>query len=346
MVVSDEGGKKKVTGKERLVCLGIESTAHTFGVGIVDSDGKILADVRTMYKPEAGKGMVPREVSDFHQDNAVGLISEALKQAKIGIEEVGLVAFAKGPGLAPCLHVGASVARYLANVLSVPIVGVNHPVAHIEIGKLTTSAKDPVVLYLSGGNTQVIAFAEGRYRVFGETEDVPVGNAFDVIARELGLKSPGGPEIEKLAAGGRYIELPYVVKGMDLSFSGIISDAKRRIKAGVDPRDLCFSLQETCFAMLTEVAERAMAHTGKDEVLLVGGVAANKRMQSMLKVMCDERGAEMKVVDMKYAGDCGPMIAWTGILQFLSHGKDDMQKTGITQDWRVDDVEIPWMKKE
>jgi bifunctional N6-L-threonylcarbamoyladenine synthase / protein kinase Bud32 len=346
MVVSDEGDKSKDREGKRIVCLGVESTAHTFGVGIVDSEGKIIADVRNMYKPDAGKGMVPREVSDFHLENAAGLISEAVIQANIGFEDIGLVSFARGPGLAPCLHVGSSIARYIASVLKVPLVGVNHPVAHIEIGRLTTKAKDPVVLYLSGGNTQVIAFAEGRYRVFGETEDVPVGNAFDVIARELKLESPGGPEIEKLASGGKYIELPYVVKGMNLSFSGIVSDASRRIKAGVDPKDLCFSLQETCFAMLTEVTERAMAHTGKDEVLLVGGVAANKRMQSMLKTMCEERGAAMKVVDMKYAGDCGPMIAWAGILKYLSLGEDNVSASKITQDWRVDDVEIPWLRNE
>jgi universal protein Kae1 len=339
---SDEAQSR---GGENFLCLGIESTAHTFGVGIVDSEGKILADVRDMYRPAPGKGLVPREVSDYHVANAVSLIEKVLVEAKIKIEDIGLISFAQGPGLPHCLHVGAALARYISMSIGKPLIGVNHPVAHIEVGRLTTEAKDPVVLYLSGGNTQVIAFAEGKYRVFGETEDVPVGNAFDVVARELKLPSPGGPEIERLALGGKYIDMPYVVKGMDLSFSGLISDAKRRIKSGkVDPKDLCYSLQETCFSMLTEVTERALAQTGKSEALLVGGVAANRRMQSMLSSMCEERGAKSYVVDNRFSGDCGVMIAWTGLLYFKEGITTKPEESGLIQEWRVDEVAIPWLK--
>jgi len=328
----------------RSLCLGIESTAHTFGVGIVDSDGKILADVRDMYTPEVGKGMVPREASEYHLKNAVGLVKKAIDEAGVRIKDVDVVAFSQGPGLPPCLNVGASLARYLSSSCSADLIGVNHPVAHIEIGKLTSGTKNPVVLYLSGGNTQVIAFAEDFYRIFGETEDVPVGNAFDVVARELNLKSPGGPEIERLALGGKYVELPYVVKGMDLSFSGIITDIKRKIKSGLSASDICYSMQEVCFAMLTEVTERALAHTGKNEVLLVGGVAANKRLQTMLNGMCKDRGAKCYVVDFKYSGDCGTMIAWTGILAHNSGQKTALAESGIRQKWRTDEVEITWLK--
>jgi len=332
------GGKKNGN-----ICLGIESTAHTFGVGIVDSDGNVLADVRDMFRPEPGKGMIPREASEHHTERGIEIIRDALNQAGLTLENIDVIAFAQGPGLPPCLKVGGVIARYLAMTKKKDLIGVNHPVAHIEIGRLTTGVDDPVILFLSGGNTQVIAFAEGFYRIFGETVDVPVGNAFDVIARELKLKSPGGPEIEKLASGGSYIELPYSVKGMDMSFSGIITESRKNIRNGAKPEDVCHSLQETCFSMLTEVCERALAHTEKNEVLLVGGVAANKRLQDMVKRMCDDRGSDFHVVEFKYSGDCGAMIAWTGMLAYKSGLKTPIKNSNTIQKWRTDETKIEWM---
>ena len=328
---------------KKLVCLGIESTAHTFGVGIVDSDGNILADERIMHTPERGIGIVPRIASEHHMENAFSIISASLEKAGITMSDVNIIAYSQGPGLPPCLNVGASIARYLSISRGIELVGVNHPVGHIEIGRLTAKSKDPVVLYLSGGNTQVIAFTENRYRVFGQTQDIPVGNAFDNVARMLNLKSPGGPEIERLAKDGSYIELPYVVKGMDISFSGIVTEIERNMKGAERPENICYSLQETCFAMLVEVTERALAHTGKNEVLLVGGVAANKRMQEMLGIMCKERGAKMSVVDVKYSGDNGSMIAWTGMLAFVHGCTTPLESSAIKPKWKTDEVDINWV---
>ena len=214
--------------------------------------------------------------------------------------------------------------------------------AHLEIGRLTAKADDPVYMYLSGGNTQIIAFAEGRYRIFGETEDIPVGNCFDVFARDAGLQMPGGPEIERLAKGGKYVELPYVVKGMDLSFTGILTEARKLHKNGVKTENLAYSIQEVCFSMLTEVTERALAHTNKNEVLLVGGVAANRRLQEMVKKMCEERGAKMLVVPDELAGDQGAMIAWVGMLSEKSGYKQKIPER-INPVWRIDQVEVTWV---
>jgi len=332
-----------------MICLSIESTAHTFGVGIVDSRGKILANEKDVYTPKKiGSGIVPHDAALHHMDVGDKLIGAALKKSGLKIDEVDLISFAAGPGLPPCLRVGAVIARYVATVCKKPLVGVNHCIAHIEIGKLTTAAKDPVVLYLSGGNTQVIAFTEGRYRIFGETEDIPVGNAFDVLAREVGLKMPGGPEIERAAVGGEYVELPYTVKGMNLSFTGITTDAIKKFKAGASEKNICFSFQENCFAMLTEVTERALAHTDKQEVLLVGGVAANKRLQAMVRIMCDERGAKLFVAPAEFAGDCGANIAWAGLLAAKVFKKNNFEKfnmknTKTRQSWRTDEVEVSWL---
>jgi N6-L-threonylcarbamoyladenine synthase/protein kinase Bud32 len=214
--------------------------------------------------------------------------------------------------------------------------------AHVEIGKLMTGSKDPVIVYLSGGNSMIIVFAEGKYRVVGETEDIPLGNCLDIVARKMGLNMPGGPKIEKIAKKGKYIELPYIVKGCDLSFSGIATAAINLLKKGAKKEDIAYSLQETCFSMLTEVTERALAHTEKNEVLLVGGVASNKRLQKMMKKMCKEREAKFQVVQPKFAVDNPIMIAWTGILAYKSKWKPDF-KDKIKAKWRIDKVEVTWI---
>jgi N6-L-threonylcarbamoyladenine synthase/protein kinase Bud32 len=333
----------KTTRKmEELICLGIESTAHTFGVGVATEGGRILANVKNVYVPPKG-GIHPREAAQHHASVAGKTVREALRAAKLSPKDLDLISFARGPGLGPTLRTGATAARALAIWLQKPIVGVNHCIAHIEIGRMTTGAVDPVTLYVSGGNSQVIAFDAGRYRVFGETLDIPVGNCLDVFARELGLPHPGGPKIEQLAKEGKnYIPLPYVVKGMDMSFSGMLTEAIRKYRSGANPRDLCLSLQETAFASLVEVTERALAHTEKKEVMLTGGVAANSRLREMLKLMADEHDAKFFVPPSEYCQDCGAMIAWTGILAFKHGAGQKVEDTGVIQRWRTDQVDIPW----
>ncbi len=325
-----------------MICLGIEGTAHTFGIGIVDSRGNILANVTKTYLPKQG-GIHPREAAQFHAANAKTALVEALKSAKLKARDIDLVAFSAGPGLGPCLRTAATAARALACWLDVPIISVNHCIAHIEIGRLIEGAKDPVTLYVSGGNTQVIAFDAGRYRVFGETLDIPIGNCLDVFAREVGLPHPGGPQVERLAREGEnYIPLPYVVKGMDLSFSGLMTEAVRKYKDGADLRDICFSLQETAFAALVEVTERALAHTEKREVMLTGGVAANQRLREMMRLMAEEHGARFYVPPREFCQDCGANIAWTGLLAYTHGARQRLEETVVRQRWRTDEVDILW----
>lgn len=322
-----------------MICLGIESTAHTFGIGILE-DRKILSNEKSVYIPKKGSGIIPRDAAQNHSENTLNVLKKALENANISMKDVDRIAFSMGPGLPQCLRLGAVFSRILSLNYNIPLFPVNHCVAHIEIGKMATNSKDAVVLYLSGGNTQVIAFTGGRYRVFGETEDNPIGNALDVLARGLDLQMPGGPKIEQLAKKGKYFSLPYVVKGMDLSFSGLVTEALKYYKQGKSKEDVAYSFQENCFSMLGEVTERAMAHTDKEEVLLVGGVAANKRLQEMLTIMCEERGAKFFVVPMEYSGDNGSMIAWNGM---INKEPIKIEDSKIDQKWRVDQVEINWM---
>ncbi len=322
-----------------VVVLGIESTAHTFGAGVFDSSGgRILANERSVFSPPAGRGMIPRDCADHHSAECGAVLGRVFSKVKPG--EIGAVAYSRGPGLGPVLRVGLACARSLSGSLGRPLVGVNHAVAHIEVGKWATKARDPVVLYVSGGNTQVIALSSGRYRVFGETLDIPIGNALDVLARNLGLPFPGGPRIEELASrGAKLIDLPYVVKGMDLSYSGLLTHCTRLAKTE-KLEDVCFSFQEHCFAMLAEVTERAVAHTGKSEVMAVGGVAANRRLAQMLRTMCEERGAEFTVVPLEYAGDNGAMIAVTGAL--MAARPEKPEDATVDQRFRVDEQDVFW----
>jgi universal protein Kae1 len=320
-------------------CLGIESTAHTFGIGIAHSSGRILANLWDTYRPPLGWGIKPIDAAEHHVRVRKEVLEKALKEAELSLKEIDLIAFSQGPGLPPCLHKGLEFAKELARKER-PLVGVNHCISHIEIGRLTCMQKDPVVLYTSGANTQILSYVEGRYRCFGETMDIGIGNALDKFGRDIGLEFPAGPRIESLASGGAYQELPYTVKGMDLSFSGIVTEAVRRVRQGQSRKDICFSLQETLFAMLTEVTERALAHTKKQEVLLTGGVAANKRLQEMLEIMCQERGGRFAVVPKELAGDQGAMIAWTGLLMHRARMKT---KPEILPRQRTDDVEVKWL---
>jgi len=321
------------------ICLGIETTAHTFGVGIVNDKGKILANVKDSYTSEHS-GIIPFQAAEHHYDVASDIIDNALKTAKLKLDKINLISFSQGPGMGPSLRVGAIAARTIALKYKTPLVGVNHCIAHLEIGKLITKAKDPVLLYASGANTQIIAFEAGKYRIFGESLDIGVGNFLDSFARYIGLGFPGGPKIYELALKSKnYIELPYVVKGMDISLGGLLTNLKQKYDSKkYKIEDLCYSAQETVFAMLLEVSERAMAHCGKNELLLGGGVCCNKRLQEMAKIMCKERNAKCFIPSNDLLVDNGAMIAWLGVVEFKKRGETKLKNSQILPYWRTDQV--------
>ena len=330
--------------------LGIETTAHTFGIGIADK-GRILANVRDTYTTEKG-GIIPIEAARHHRQVAERLYKGALAKAGISEKEIKAIALANAPGLAPCLIAGMNFAKELATRLEVKIIPVNHCLAHLEIARIT-GAKDPVLLYASGANTQIIAYAGGKYRVFGETLDIGIGNCIDTFARYAGFGFPGGPKIAKLAEEieklsdkeEHYIELPYTIKGMDIAFSGILTNLRQKLESKkYKIGDLAFSLQETIFPMLVEASERAMAHTGKIELALGGGVACNKRLQEMCAIMCAERGAKFFCPANEFLVDNGAMIAYTGeiILNADKNVGIKCSDIDIKPRQRTDEVEVGW----
>jgi N6-L-threonylcarbamoyladenine synthase/N6-L-threonylcarbamoyladenine synthase/protein kinase Bud32 len=325
-----------------MLVLGIEGTAHTVGVGIVDEDCRVLANVYAAVRPAEG-GIHPREAANHHAEKVAPLLRQAVAKAGVAFDDLDAIAFSQGPGLGPCLRTVATAARALALSLDKPILGVNHCVAHLEIGRGRTGCRDPVLLYVSGGNTQVIAYAGGRYRVFGETLDIGIGNMLDKFGREVGMTFPSGPTIEREAkAATTLLPLPYSVKGMDVAFSGMLTAALALRRKGHGLPDLCHSIQETAFAMLTEVTERAMAHVDKDEVLLGGGVARNRRLQAMVGTMARERDARMYVPEGELCIDNGAMIAWTGLLMHRAGVRMAVEDTQVDQRFRTDEVLATW----
>ncbi|MGA7044526.1 MAG: KEOPS complex N(6)-L-threonylcarbamoyladenine synthase Kae1 [Nitrososphaeraceae archaeon] len=337
-----------------MLCLGIESTAHTFGCSVLEfsSDrgniGRVLSDVRDSYKAPEGTGIHPREASRHHAETSPSTLKQSLEKAKILIEDVDVIAYSAGPGLGPCLRIGAVVARTLATFYKKPLVPVNHALGHVELGSMLTGASDPLVLLVSGGHTMIIAFSGNRWRVFGETLDITIGQLLDQFGRSLGFASPCGSRIEQLAnqSSGSYLHLPYVVKGNDVCLSGLLTSALRLAsdKNNVLP-DLCYSLQETAFAMITETIERAMSFSGKKETMVVGGVAANKRLAEMLESACNRFDGNLFVCPIKYAGDNGAQIAWTGILDYVISKKQiSIEKSFIRQSWRIDTIDVGWRK--
>jgi N6-L-threonylcarbamoyladenine synthase len=327
-------------------------TAHTFGVGIAsDKPPYILANAYARYVPEKG-GIHPREASRFMASHAPRVLREALSQAGASMADIDAVAVALGPGLGPCLRTGATIARGLAAYYGKPLVPVNHIIAHIEIGRLATGLRDPLVLFVSGGNTMILAFNKGRYRVFGETLDISLGNLLDTFAREVGIAPPyvieGLHQVDRCAEkGGRLLDLPYIVKGQDVSFSGLLTAALRAVKRGEELGDVCLTLREIAYSSVVEAAERGLAHTRKKSILLVGGVAASPPLREKVGVMAMERGGvEVGLTPPEYSGDNGAMIAWTGLLYYKHGVSISIEDATIRQRWRPEEAEVPWMAVE
>jgi N6-L-threonylcarbamoyladenine synthase/protein kinase Bud32 len=324
------------------IILGFEGTAHSAGVAITQGN-KIVFNKTETYFPEQG-GIHPREASEFLANNFPKILEHMVNELPFGIREIDAVAFSQGPGLGPCLRITATIARAISLFLKKPLIGVNHCIAHVELGRMITPAHDPMVLYVSGGNTQLITFLNGRYRILGETLDIAIGNALDTLGRTLGLPHPGGPHIEQEAkkGGQNLLPLPYAIKGMSFSFSGVVTAAQKFISSH-NIADICYSFQEYTFSALAEATERALSCTKKQSVLLTGGVAANTRLQKMIQGVASEQAASYFVVPKELAGDNGAMIALAGANMYRKQNFISVNESHVKPRWRTDQVEVNWI---
>ncbi|MCP4646117.1 MAG: tRNA (adenosine(37)-N6)-threonylcarbamoyltransferase complex transferase subunit TsaD [bacterium] len=332
-----------------MITLGVESTAHTLGIGI-SRNGKVLSNAHDIYKPK-GEGIIPRKAADHHMEVLPQILQESLSKAQISLDEVDLFSFAQGPGIGAPLSVGCVAAKTLALKYSKPLMGVNHPYAHVKIAESLTRLKTPLILYVSGGNTQILMEEKGksekpsvsslgqssRFRVLGETLDIGIGNLFDSFARATNLEYAHGSTLEKLAKGGKYIELPYTVKGMNLSFTGLQTAAIRALDSH-SAKDVSYSLLETSFSMCCEALERALFLTRRKSILLCGGVAQNKRLQQMLNILAKEDKVKFGVCPDEYNRDNGAMIAYAGELLYKKKGTKPIEKWEPEPFQRIDSL--------
>lgn len=326
-----------------MAVLGIESSAHTLGVGIVES-GRVLANVKAMYDI-AGGGIIPAKAADLHASNVQGLIHSALGDAGLRIGDITAVGYTKGPGLGPCLRVGQLAALSISMERSVPLVPVNHAVAHIEVTRHLAGAKDPLVLYVSGGNSQILGLENEpfrHYHVYGETLDIGVGNMLDNFARAAGLVPAWGSSVARAAMGGSYVPMPYTVKGMDFTFTGLLTYATKMLESKVPVGDAAFSIQETSFSMLCEALERALMLTGKDCILLSGGVAQSSRLREMVGLVAGSHGRKSFTAPNEFNADNGAMIALVAEKALACGATFRRADCGVKQRYRIDSVAIGW----
>lgn len=323
-----------------MAVIGIESSAHTFGVGIAE-DGKVIANEKMMYHIGT-TGMIPNKVAEFHIANANEVIGMALDKAKLTLNEIECVGYTKGPGMGPCLQVGELTAKTMAKRLGVPIIPVNHGIGHIEIARHYAKQKDPIALYVSGGNSQILKMEKEpflHYRVLGETMDIGIGNMFDTFARAIKLDPAWGSTVEKVAQNGKYTELPYTVKGMDFSFTGLLTQATR-LSEKASREDLCFSLREVSFSMLCEATERALMLTNSDEICVCGGVAQSPRLREMLASVAKEHGASFGFAPNEFNADNGGMIAFVAERMHRNRYHVPLEECGILQRYRIDEAMV------
>lgn len=319
-----------------MLTLGVESSAHTFGIGIVDK-GRVIANEKSMYSIGT-TGMIPKKVAQFHMQNSSAVLERALAKAGVKLKEIEGIGYTKGPGIGNCLQVGQVVAKTLSHMLGIPISPVNHGIGHIEIGRLQSGLKDPVVLYVSGGNSQILKIENGterRYKVLGETFDIGVGNMLDNFARAIKLDPAWGSTVEKTAVGGKYIPMPYTVKGMDFSFTGLLTHSVKQ--AGKHSKeDICYSIQETSFSMLCEALERAMLLTNSTELLVCGGVAQNTRLKDMIRMIAQDHKAKVGYAANEFNADNGAMIAFVAERMLRGGFRAKLSECDIEQRYRID----------
>ena len=298
--------------------LGIESTAHTFGIGILDTTKKkFLFNKKIVYKNINGLNI--RELNNFHTENFTKILSSAKK--KLDFKKLDLISFSQGPGIGNSLKIGNLVAKTLALQYNKKIIGVNHIISHLEIGKYITNFKDPIFLNITGVNSQIIISEKNNYKVIGETIDIGLGNLFDSIGKLFNFEFPCGQKIEERAKKGKkFYEIPFSIKGMNVSFSGIFTYVKTLYQKNKNDKnfinDICFSLQETCFSMLIEICERGIFYSKKKELIIVGGVASNKKFFSMTKKMCQKNKIKIKKLPLEFCMDNGAMICVSGFVNY------------------------------
>lgn len=317
--------------------LGIESSCDETSVAIVKNGREILSNIIDTQIPihEKYGGVVPEIASRNHIEAISRVTKKALEEAKITLEQIDAVTPTYGPGLVGALLVGLSYAKALSFAINKPLVGVNHIQGHIAANYITYKELQPpfICVMMSGGNTQIIQVKDyTEFEVLGKTRDDAIGEAFDKVARVVGLGYPGGPKVDKLAQEGKpTIDLPKThFENMDFSFSGIKTAVinLHHKNPEINQADLCASFEKTVTEILIENVHRAIQLTGMKTIVLAGGVSANSYIRKAFMDMKQE-GIKIYMPDLKLCTDNAAMIASAGYYNYMQGKRDTLDLNAI-----------------
>ena len=327
-----------------MIVLGIESSCDETGAAVVDSEKGLLSQaIHTQIDMHrAYGGVVPELASRDHIRRSIALIDQVVRDAGITKKDISAVAVTEGPGLAGALLVGAGTAHAIGMALGVPVIGVHHLEGHLMAALLSPEKPEfPfLALLVSGGHTQFMKVtAFGEYELLGETLDDAAGEAFDKVARTLGLPYPGGPSVANAAKTGDpkayRLPVPHVDGKYNVSFSGlktaVLNEVNKAQMKGeeVNVPDLAASFQERIAGILAEKLLLAAADTGAKQVCLAGGVAANGRLRQLVNDGAQKLGAKVYLPELKFCGDNGAMIAAQGYYQYIAGHTAGLELNGL-----------------
>jgi N6-L-threonylcarbamoyladenine synthase len=325
-----------------MIVLGIETSCDETGVAVYDSERGLLADALysqvTLHQQYGG--VVPELASRDHIRKTLPLIREVLDEAGCALGDLDGLAYTAGPGLAGALLVGASVGRSLGMTLGIPTIGVHHMEGHLLAPLLEANGPEfPfVALLVSGGHTQLVEVPQiGSYKLIGESLDDAAGEAFDKVAKMLGLPYPGGPHVARLAESGTpgRFDFPRPMTnrpGLDFSFSGLKTYTLNTVaEHTVDgllneqtKADIAWAFQEAVVDTMVIKCRRAFEHSGMKRLVIAGGVSANMRLREKLAQMAKAEGGELHYPGFAFCTDNGAMIAYAGCMRLLAGQQDDL----------------------
>lgn len=332
---------KKEEQKDEYI-LGIETSCDETAAAVIKNGTEIVANVVSsqIESHQRFGGVVPEIASRHHVEQITIVLEETMKQSGLTMDSIDAIAVTEGPGLVGALLIGVNAAKAMAFAHQKPLIGVHHIAGHIYANQLVAELKFPLLaLVVSGGHTELIYMKEhGSFEVIGETRDDAVGEAYDKVARTLQLPYPGGPHIDRLAMEGQpSIKLPRAwleEDSYDFSFSGLKSavintlhNAKQKGEE-ISPADLAASFQESVIEVLVGKTLKAMEHYKVDQVLLAGGVAANKGLRSALLTAVDNVGKELVIPPLTLCTDNAAMIAAAGSVLYRKGKRSGMNLNG------------------
>ena len=321
-----------------IIILGIESSCDETSVAVVKNGREVLSNVinTQISIHELYGGVVPEIASRNHVENISPVMKEALKEANVKIDDVDGIACTYGPGLVGALLVGVSYAKALSYAANKPLIGVNHIQGHIAANYITYKDLEPpfLTLLISGGNTQLVLVKDyTKFEILGKTRDDAVGEAFDKIARVIGLGYPGGPKMDKLAQEGTpNIVLPKVhIDGLDFSFSGLktaIINLHHKTP-DINKADLAASFEKDVAEILLENTKKAVKETNINKIALAGGVSANSYIRKAFKELEEKEDIKVYYPELKLCTDNAAMIASAGYYNYLKGNFSDLKLNAV-----------------